>query len=564
MPQRPIFAIFEGGGAKGVAHVGAVAACERNDFYFVGVAGASAGALAAALVAVGYSADELLDPTRSRSNILARHGLTPIQLLGQTDWNALKAQRERIGAYLDDIGAARQGWKAHPTVDGLRKVFKALPLLGPLKDYLAERWPYKGLMSNESVKTFLNTVLREKVIDHRNALGLHGPVHARVTFSDIDPVRFGGRVIPLKIIGTNVSTRELWIFDKDVTPDVAVADAVAASIAIPGVFQPVSIGVKGVSHRFVDGGVVSNLPIWVFNNEKLAFERANTDLGPAPIVGFTLKDKPKASPQIGSTTAVSLPSSSRPPADPILGYLGAVVQTALSGSQTVSQRFVQDLTVAPLHTSLTLLQFDASEAELLNGYNDGLRCAEMELKHALIERPRLVKDRLDRIHQIARKQMVALIPPSERRKRWKLRVSIVEPSGHGTFHVTFGHNMDADADDRLALDERGRGAPAAFLSKSAELVAVGSAWSPSQVDYMTKYERRLVPRSIRSKICIPIFPDLAAWQVPAKRKPQPCGVLILDSTRSLQIAFNDPNFMALILYQSTLLHRILTQEPKRG
>jgi len=40
---KPIFAIFEGGGAKGIAHVGAYAAADELEFEFVGVAGASAG-----------------------------------------------------------------------------------------------------------------------------------------------------------------------------------------------------------------------------------------------------------------------------------------------------------------------------------------------------------------------------------------------------------------------------------------------------------------------------------------------------------------------------------------
>ena len=41
--SRPIFAIFEGGGAKGIAHVGAYAAADEMGLEFVGVAGASAG-----------------------------------------------------------------------------------------------------------------------------------------------------------------------------------------------------------------------------------------------------------------------------------------------------------------------------------------------------------------------------------------------------------------------------------------------------------------------------------------------------------------------------------------
>lgn len=86
MTARPIFGIFEGGGAKGVAHVGALAACEENGFYFVGVAGASAGAIIATLIAAGLSASDLLDPSAPQNNILRRYGETPLSLLGEAEW----------------------------------------------------------------------------------------------------------------------------------------------------------------------------------------------------------------------------------------------------------------------------------------------------------------------------------------------------------------------------------------------------------------------------------------------------------------------------------------------
>ncbi len=41
----PVYGIFEGGGAKGLAHIAGVEAAERNGLEFIGVAGASAGRL---------------------------------------------------------------------------------------------------------------------------------------------------------------------------------------------------------------------------------------------------------------------------------------------------------------------------------------------------------------------------------------------------------------------------------------------------------------------------------------------------------------------------------------
>jgi len=60
------YGIFEGGGAKGLAHVGALKACEERKIVFRGVAGTSAGAIIAGLIAVGYTAEELFSPGKGR------------------------------------------------------------------------------------------------------------------------------------------------------------------------------------------------------------------------------------------------------------------------------------------------------------------------------------------------------------------------------------------------------------------------------------------------------------------------------------------------------------------
>ncbi len=58
--------------------------------------------------------------------------------------------------------------------------------------------------------------------------------------------------IPLKITGTNLSTRDSIIFDSGM-----IEEAVRASIAIPAVFKPVFIG----GDTIVDGGILNPLPI---------------------------------------------------------------------------------------------------------------------------------------------------------------------------------------------------------------------------------------------------------------------------------------------------------------
>ncbi|WP_411368520.1 patatin-like phospholipase family protein [Klebsiella pneumoniae] len=55
MKKINCYAVFEGGGIKGVAFAGALQKAEEAGLNFIGYAGASAGAIIAFLAALGYS-----------------------------------------------------------------------------------------------------------------------------------------------------------------------------------------------------------------------------------------------------------------------------------------------------------------------------------------------------------------------------------------------------------------------------------------------------------------------------------------------------------------------------
>lgn len=82
------YAAFEGGGARGYAHVGALQASEERGISFEGVAGTSIGAVVAALVAAGYTSSELfrLDGD-APAGVLT---FDPIQKLNSADWSAFQ------------------------------------------------------------------------------------------------------------------------------------------------------------------------------------------------------------------------------------------------------------------------------------------------------------------------------------------------------------------------------------------------------------------------------------------------------------------------------------------
>jgi hypothetical protein len=63
--------VFKGGGARGLAYAGALQAVEAQKLWFAGVAGASAGAIAAALIAAGLRPEDI---ARKASDGLASCG----------------------------------------------------------------------------------------------------------------------------------------------------------------------------------------------------------------------------------------------------------------------------------------------------------------------------------------------------------------------------------------------------------------------------------------------------------------------------------------------------------
>ena len=89
----------------------------------------------------------------------------------------------------------------------------------------------------------------------------------------------------LKIVATDLNARQLRLFSPEQTPDILVADAVAASICLPVIFRPFEFG----SSVFLDGGLVSNLPAWPFDEERARFDRLLPAAGALPELAADLR-----------------------------------------------------------------------------------------------------------------------------------------------------------------------------------------------------------------------------------------------------------------------------------
>jgi NTE family protein len=211
MSEQPVDLVFEGGGVKGIGLAGSFFELYERGYRPACVAGTSAGAITAALVAAGYSGDEL-------------------KTLVLNDMHfPLFADRPR------------------------------LHLLGPVGeaiDMLADR----GLHSGEY---FLNWI-RERL----EAKGIS-------TFGQLrdDTARGTPREYRLRVIASDLTDHSMLVLPQDavklgIEPDeLGVAEAVRMSMSIPIFFDPVihTSAHDGRKHMIVDGGMLSNYPIWLFD-----------------------------------------------------------------------------------------------------------------------------------------------------------------------------------------------------------------------------------------------------------------------------------------------------------
>lgn len=385
---------LEGGGAKGIVHVGALLAVERFGYDVKGVSGTSAGAIVAALYAAGYRPEEILDPESPRTILDEVEGAdTAIDLLGARAWNRLAALR-RISNPLQLLGAAAIALPltlGQFLVDGKTEqvaailalgaamlasqfftvfrlvlyvlFFLLLPVslslwIGPeygavavvIQFAAAYRYLwglFRGLASLKKFRDTIGLLLARKV--GRQA------IPEAVRFRDFGP---GTGRPSLKIVATNISRGRMELFSPELTPDAPVADAVAASGCIPIAFGPWRIeeGLEdGRRDLFLDGGIVSNMPAWAFDPER--------SLDP-DAVSF-----------IAGTGDEGAPKEPRG----LLGWTERVARTAIFGSRSLSVRGVQSAIHVTGQTELGVLELDVTAERARRTVRDALKSAEARI-----------------------------------------------------------------------------------------------------------------------------------------------------------------------------------------
>ncbi|CAB1245045.1 Patatin-like phospholipase [Clostridiaceae bacterium BL-3] len=212
-------AVFEGGGIKGIGLIGAVCYFEKMGYRWNRFAGTSAGAIIASLLAVGYTGEELK--------------------------NIMMNLDEKMFLKKKDI------WK-------ISMIKKTISLF---KD--------KGIYSTGAIEKYIEELLLKK---------------GKVTFGDIST----DNKSPLKIIASDVTKKSMLILPDDlvnygINPmKFKIAEAVRMSISIPLYFKPLKLYYGNKYSYIVDGGLLSNFPIWIFDTK---------DIPAWPTIGFKLTEK---------------------------------------------------------------------------------------------------------------------------------------------------------------------------------------------------------------------------------------------------------------------------------
>lgn len=209
--------VFSGGGIKAFAYIGTLQSLQAKEIRIKRVAGTSAGAILAALVTAGYDGDDI-------QSILTELDLK--QLLDPP----LFSKYVPFGK-----------WLSLSTKMGL----------------------YKG----NKFKRWIEELLIAKGID---------------TFADVEPGH-------LKIVISDISLGKLVVLPDDLERvygmnrnHFSVAKAIRMSASFPYFFMPQKLVNKQYGYSYiVDGGILSNFPLWIFNQNARPKR---------PVLGATLSD----------------------------------------------------------------------------------------------------------------------------------------------------------------------------------------------------------------------------------------------------------------------------------
>jgi predicted acylesterase/phospholipase RssA len=273
----------------------------RLDFNSLrGIGGASAGAITAFLLSIGYTTTELADLMGQQDKFLAFFDggyndpkdanvvrLTPVfagpyqSVMDSDD----EKQEKRLLGYAESylgLQAKIAQWESSTarllpswigdSIGSFKSLVEQYRQVPPF-DKLIARWKDFSVNINRDLGLFAGAAARDlfdKLLSERMPPGADGKPQKNVPFE----AHYQYFNVELLVMGTNLSTGKSQVFSHIDTPWVPVADAVRISMGIPFVFKPIRIGKDDplvadhpeISGCWVDGGLLNNIPFREFDD----------------------------------------------------------------------------------------------------------------------------------------------------------------------------------------------------------------------------------------------------------------------------------------------------------
>jgi NTE family protein len=181
------------------------------------------------------------------------------------------------------------------------------------------------------------------------------------------------------VIASDLTDHSMLVLPQDavrlgIEPDeLSVAEAVRMSMSIPIFFDPVirTNGKDGRKHMIVDGGMLSNYPIWLFDTPEAQRPRF-------PTFGMLLVAPNQEDPLVPHPPAATPQQDGMP--SPI-GYVKAIADTMMQAHDRFYVEQANYVRTIPIPTcGVTTTQFDISPAQTTELFESGQTAAREFLK----------------------------------------------------------------------------------------------------------------------------------------------------------------------------------------
>lgn len=301
--------VLEGGGPKGLVYVGAIRTIESNNLIYEieNVAGSSAGAITALMLAIGYNSYQIENIVRgldfskftdvsdkeceegfidtlssvpaylhkifhALENLLkpdAKHGSGIFlgNALEKKFQEIIKNKLSSILLWAHSVLYLAEKDPKGAQIRMLSRLFENIGVENIQEAYTVSRgsqYLTNKVQSLEVIFEDFGRNLRNRAKELQNLIMSKG---GKITFSDLHKLKLSFpeyNIRNLAITGVNFTDHRLEVFDVHENPDMELSLATRISMSLPWFFS--SVKYKG--KEYIDGGVLSNYPMHIFDSAR--------------------------------------------------------------------------------------------------------------------------------------------------------------------------------------------------------------------------------------------------------------------------------------------------------